>query len=494
MLLYVVLALVAFILYVKYKQSYWKRRGLYQFEPDFFVGNGKNEILGRRSIFLLFRDIYEKARALKQDHVGIYFFLEPLYIPTNLNIIKQIMIKDFPYFQGHGGFAHPNDRLSMNLFNLEGELWRNLRTKLTPTFTSGKMKMMFETLVSKTDGLEKLIDGYITRKEPVDIKEAAARFTTDIIASCAFGIESDALHNDKNDFREFGKKVFKPNPLVLFLASTVPAYILGPLGFRFIAQDVEEFFIETVMNTIQYREKNKIVRKDFMHLLLQLRNTEGNKATDAQTLTDDELIAQCFVFFLAGFETSSTTITFTLLELGLNQDIQDKLRAEINDVLDQHDGRITYEAMMEMKYLDMVINETLRKHPPAASISRVCSKKYEVPGTGVTIEKGTKVQIPVWGIHMDPEYYPEPDKFNPENFSAENKAKRSEMAFIPFGEGPRMCIGLRFGVMQTKIGLISLLKNFKFTVNEKTRTPIQMEKVSFVLSVEGDVWLNASRV
>lgn len=76
-----------------------------------------------------------------------------------------------------------------------------------------------------------------------------------------------------------------------------------------------------------------------------------------------------------------------------------------------------------------------------ASLPRLCNKKYEVPGTGVIIEKGTKVQIPVWGIHMDPEYYPEPEKFNPENFSPENKCKRPEMTFLPFGEGPRMCIG-----------------------------------------------------
>ncbi|KAF7281449.1 hypothetical protein GWI33_004774 [Rhynchophorus ferrugineus] len=493
MLLYVVLVLVAFLVYVKFKQSYWKRRGLHQLEPEFFFGNAKKELLGKRSIFLLFRDIYEKAKVLKQDHVGIYFFLEPIYIPTNLTIIKQILIKDFQHFWGHGGFSHPNERLSMNLFNLEGDPWRHLRTKLTPTFTSGKMKMMFDTLVSKTDGLEKLIDGYITRKEPVDIKEAAARFTTDIIASCAFGIETDAMENDRNDFRTYGRKVFKPTTFKLFLSNTVPASVLGPLGFKLFPRDVDAFFSETVLDTMQYREKYNIIRKDFMHLLLQLKNGD-NKSADTQSLTNNELIAQCFVFFLAGFETSSTTITFALLELSSNQEIQDKLRKEINEVLDRHDGKITYDAMMEMKYLDMVVNESLRKYPPVAILPRVCSKNYEVPGTKVTIEKGTKVQVPVWGIHMDPEYYPEPEKFNPEHFTPENKANRPEMAFLPFGEGPRMCIGLRFGVMQTKIGLISLLKNFKFTVNSKTHTPIQIEKVSFVLSVEGDVWLNASRV
>ncbi|KAF7281447.1 hypothetical protein GWI33_004772 [Rhynchophorus ferrugineus] len=359
MLFSVVLVLITFLLYVKYKQSYWNRRGLYQFKPEYFFGNSRQELLGRRSLFLLFRDGYEKAKVLKEKHYGIYFFWEPVYVPTDPGIIKHIMIKDFRHFHGHGWFSHPNDRLSRNLFSLEGDPWRLLRTKLTPTFTSGKMKMMFDTLMAKTEGLERCIDEHVARQQPVDIKDCAARFATDVITSSAFGIETDALTNDENEFRRYGKTMFRRSILYMLLFNTVPSWILGPMGFKFAPTDLDRFFSQTVLDTIQYREKNNVSRKDFMHLLLQLKN--GNAGTESsakssKTLTDDEIIAQCFGFFVAGFETSSTTITFALLELAGNRDIQARLRKEIVEGLEQNDGVITYEAMMGMKYLDMVVN------------------------------------------------------------------------------------------------------------------------------------------
>lgn len=98
------------------------------------------------------------------------------------------------------------------------------------------------------------------------------------------------------------------------------------------------------------------------------------------------------------------------------------------------------------------------------------------------------------GVHYDEEYFPEPEKFDPERFSEENKHSRHQYSHIPFGEGPRICIGLRFGIMQSKVGLAYLLKNYRFTVNKKTQEPLKMSAKSFVLAAEGDIWLNAERI
>nr|UYA98611.1 cytochrome P450 CYP6MS5 [Sitophilus zeamais] len=493
MLVYLISAILVFVFYVKWKLSYWKRAGLYQFDTEFLFGNFRKELLGKASIFEAFSEQYRQLKALNQKHGGVYLMIKPVYVPVDLDIIKRIVIKDFPYFLGHGDNSHPKDNLTMNLFGLYGDPWRKLRTKLTPTFTSGKMKLMFDTLVGKTTGLEKLVRSHIKNNKALDIKEVIARFTTDIIASCAFGIESNCLDEAENEFRKYGKKVFEPTTWRVFVMNGLPKFLLDlcfNLGFHAFPKEINEFFTKTVQDTIRYREESKVIRKDFMHLLLQMKNQKDK----ADSITEDEIIAQCFVFFAAGYETSSTTTTFALLELCQDQEIQDKLRAEIKDVLERHDGKITYDAIMEMTYLEMVLNETLRKYPPVPVIPRLCTKDYHVPDTDVVIKKGTNVQIPVWGIQNDPEYFPNPDKFNPENFNAENKAKIHEMAFIPFGEGPRMCIGLRFGKLQSKVALVSLLRNFRFTLSDKTQTPIKFEKVSFILAVEGDVWLNASEL
>ena len=97
--------------------------------------------------------------------------------------------------------------------------------------------------------------------------------------------------------------------------------------------------------------------------------------------------------------------------------------------------------MARSQICQLVISENLRKHPPAPSISRVVTKPYAIPGTSVHLDVGVKILIPVCGLHHDPKYFPDPDIFNPENFNDEVKAKRPNHSYLPFGDGPRNCIG-----------------------------------------------------
>jgi cytochrome P450 family 6 len=150
--------------------------------------------------------------------------------------------------------------------------------------------------------------------------------------------------------------------------------LLIALGVAQTQQDISKFFSKVVKDTVSYREKNNYTRKDFLQLLIDLKNNklaedEGYKH-DGNTLTIDEIAAQCFVFFIAGFETSSTTMTFAMYELSKHQELQDKVRDEVNAVLAKHGGKITYEAIQDMKYMDQVINEALRKYPPLPLLTR----------------------------------------------------------------------------------------------------------------------------
>jgi cytochrome P450 family 6 len=134
---------------------------------------------------------------------------------------------------------------------------------------------------------------------------------------------------------------------------------------------------------------------------------------------------------------------FISYELALNQDIQDKLRLEINEVLKRHSNEVTYEAIMEMKYLDMVFNESMRKFPVVDLQNRKCVEDFTIPNTNLVIEAGTTIMIPIYCLHNDVRYWENPDEFNPERFTAENIQKRHPFTFIPFSEGPRQCIGMR---------------------------------------------------
>lgn len=237
------------------------------------------------------------------------------------------------------------------------------------------MKTMFQTFVGCTPGLVDILKEHHINGEPVDIKEVVSRFTTDVIGSCAFGIDCNSLKNPNSEFRQFGRKIFEPNfqrRMKNWLFFAMPREILIALGVKQTSREIETFFMNVVRDTVRYRENNDMKRKDFIQLLLQLRsrgnvNESENVLDDdmknsqkGQTLTIDEIAAQCFVFFLAGFETSASTMTFALLELARNPDVQQKLRDEAEKVLYKHDGELSYDAVMEMSYLDKIIHGKMR--------------------------------------------------------------------------------------------------------------------------------------
>lgn len=207
------------------------------------------------------------------------------------------------------------------------------------------------------------------------------------------------------------------------------------------------------------------------------------------SLSLDEMAAESFIFFVGGFETSSTTLNFCFYELALNKDIQKRFRKEIKQEIEKNDGNLTYDLVFSLEYLDMVVKETLRKYPIIGSMVRKCTKEYNIPGTELVIPEGNNIVIPIYSIHHDSEYYPDPKKFDPERFSEVNSKDRNPMTFLAFGEGPRACIGMRFGYLQVKVGIIKLLTNFEITACDKTMIPMKFGPSEPILSPDGDMWL-----
>lgn len=131
----------------------------------------------------------------------------------------------------------------------------------------------------------------------------------------------------------------------------------------------------------------------------------------------------------------------------------------------------------------------MRKYAPTAVLNRKVNEDYRIPGTDVILDKGSAVLIPVHGIHYDPEFYPDPEKFDPDRFSSEEKLKRDPMTFLAFGEGPRNCLGSRFAYMQSRIALVTLLSNFEFSIGPKTTVPAVISKTAFLLTPQHDLFL-----
>ncbi|KAF5307418.1 hypothetical protein FQR65_LT06932 [Abscondita terminalis] len=485
------------IAYFNRSWKYWKIRNVECQRPTFPFGNAKKLITQKQGIGEMMQGFYNDFKKKKLRYGGFYFLHIPNLVLVDLELIKTIMTKDFHHFTDRSIYLNEKaDPLSAHLFSLKGQKWKNLRAKLTPTFTSGKMKTMFPTLVACSQGLSKLMDENVKSRQAFDIKELVARYTTDVIGSTAFGIDCDSLNNPNSEFRQYGAKIFKRTlyGTIKNLFSLIAPEILTFFNVKVLKKDISEFFMNVVNETVKYRETNDVKRNDFLQLLLQMKRNQDDLGTTRTTLTMNELAAQVFVFFIAGFETSSTTLTFCFYEMALNQEIQQKLRNEVNDVLKKHNFEMTYDAINDMTYMDKCVSETLRKYPAVSVINRTCTKTYKVPDSDLVIEKGTTIQIPVLGIQRDPEIYPDPNKFDPERFSPENKAGRHPFTWLPFGEGPRVCIGMRFGIMETKIALAALIKDYTYTLSKKTPVPLKFNPKMLLLNVEEGVWLNVEKI
>nr|XP_016997370.2 probable cytochrome P450 6a23 [Drosophila takahashii] len=498
LLLTLIALLISLLLFVARRNyGYWQRRGIPHDVPHPLYGNMKDwpkkKMMGQ-----IFRDYYLKYKGSNYPIAGFFFFYTRNAVITDLDMVKRILIKDFNYFEDRGVFCNEiDDPLTGTLFNIEGQKWRNLRHKLTPSFTSGKMKNMFPIVVKVGEELDKIFSGKTTTGEGqvIEIVDLVGRYTADVIGNCAFGLNCNSLQNPNADFVTFGKRAVHERPyggLLDFLLFGFPN-LSRRLRLKFNVQEVEDFYFRIVRETVDYRLKNKEKRNDLMDSLIEMYKKEQAGNTE-DGLTFNEVVAQAFLFFVAGFETSSTTIGFALYEMARNQDVQNKVREEINNVLGKHNNEFTYEGIKEMKYLEQVVMETLRKYPVLAHLTRMTGSDYSPEDPKSFIAKGTIVVIPILGIHNDPEIYPDPEKFNPDRFTDEAIAARPSCTWLPFGEGPRHCIGLRFALMQACVGLAHLIRGYKFRFAPQTEQKINFALESVLMSAKNGIHLHVEKI
>ncbi|XP_017757740.1 PREDICTED: probable cytochrome P450 6a14 [Eufriesea mexicana] len=489
----IIVALIAFYYYLTVNNNFWKNRGVPGPEPMVGFGNVQKLTLGKESLPDFLTRLYSEYKA--ERIFGIFLRRKPVLIVQDPELIKDVLIKDFSKFTNRGFLvSNPAVPLSNHLFALEARRWRPLRTQLSPVFTSGKLKGTFSLILECSNHLEKYLDHLVEEGEPIDVRDVSAKFSTDVIGSCAFGIEMNSLSDQESIFRRAGKKIFATNFLNVL---RIKLQLITPTLYAWISRILPtpeeiELIIRITKETLEYREKNSIVRPDFMNTLLDLKR-HPEKVADIE-LSDELLASQAFIFFAAGFETSSTTISNALYELALNHDIQDKLREEIKEFEERNGGEWRYETIKEMLYLDKVFRETLRKYPALPFLSRELVDSYTFQDSKATLPKGTVVWIPVFPIHRDPSIYPDPEKFDPERFSEDSVKQRHPMHYLPFGHGPRNCIGARFGIYQTKIGLIKILRKNKIDVCSKTMIPYKFNAFAFILTPVMGVYLKITRI
>ncbi|XP_018365880.1 PREDICTED: cytochrome P450 9e2-like [Trachymyrmex cornetzi] len=469
--------------------NFFKRNGIIHMPPVLLFGSAMSVLFRRISFFDFMLKIYNFNPNAK--YYGLYFTTTPVFLLRDLELIKTVLVKNFDAFPDRLGFADVNDSLfKKNLFSLRGEKWRNVRNLLSPSFTSSKMKMMFTLMSECAVDFAKFLSTSSADKVDINMKDVCSKYTNDVIATCAFGIKVDSMKDPMNKFYIYGKEASNFRGVIrsikFFFVGTFPT--LGRiLNIKFMDDYLTNFFKDIIRTTIATRDAEHISRPDMLQLMMDIRGKEGRRELDI-----DDMTAQAFIFFLGGFETSSTAMCFAAHEIAVNPEIQLKLQQEIDKALEESNGEVSSEVINRLEYLDAVISEALRLYPPMALLERICEKTFELPSAlpdekPFIMKKGILVWIPILAIHHDEKYYDNPKKFDPKRF-LNNKINNSSN-YIPFGLGPRMCIANRFAILEIKVLLFHLLARCELKPSAKTTSPIQFGK-DFMIMPKNGFWLN----
>ncbi|XP_029843194.2 cytochrome P450 3A2-like [Ixodes scapularis] len=485
-----------FFLWRRHRFSLFKNIGIPGPEPSIFTGN-ISEII-EKGAARMFDEWVNKYG----DVVGFYNGVTPMLIVKDLEMIKNIQIKDFGNFHGRGVTSKlfRNHQVGkLKLINVDGDRWKHLRSLLTPAFTSSNMKKISSVMDACTNDVMEVLDSFSNQDKAFEMGEVYRRFSLDVMLRSAFGVESNIQKNQGitgvnemlEQIADHEDKSF--TGWLPFLFNCYPEFsFIWKLYFTW-----SKYFISFPMDKLSYgfmpvinmrRSNPEARRDDLLQLMLNAETEEGaavnvhkltvkydddvSKPTDTnlngrrkRVLSNAEVHANAQVFLIAGTETSRTALTFTSYLLAKFQDVQDRLRTEITAVLER-DGKFSYDNVFSMRYLDQVISESLRFYPPVTGfITRTCQHDYEY--NGLKIPAGISVLIPPYQLHHDPNLWTEPEKFDPERFSAENKGSFDPMAFQPFGNGPRNCVGLRFAQLEMKLTLAKMLAKYRFLLDER---------------------------
>lgn len=437
------------------KYDYWKKRNVPHPKPEALFGNYKDYILLKKHRIIVTHEICQKY--CNEPYIGTYYSTEPALLVVDPEILKLILVKDFHFFHGREVTSYKKEEaITRNLFFNRGDEWKVLRHNLTPLFTTSKMKNMFPLIISCADNLKDMIEMERVNFEYFDTRSLMSRYAMDCVITCAFGFNSNTMitNNPANPFVLMGKKIFEIS--ITNAIKTIFRPIWPKLFYRLklsmFEANVIIFFNNLLTGVFQSRLSSESFRNDFVDLILNwkkekyisgesLPNTRtGERNTVNIEVTDELLVSQCVLMFGAGFETTANTMTFLLYEIAKHEAVQTKLLEEVDAYFEKHNGVIEYGCLTEMPFLTSCLEETLRLYPALGVLTREVMDDYTLP-TGLTLRKADRVHIPVYHIHRNPANFSNPDDFQPNRFMREERKNIKPFTYLPFGEGPRSCMG-----------------------------------------------------
>lgn len=405
--------------------NYWVTKGIRGPKPIPIFGNYAPVFFGLKTEAEVLREIYENH---PNDFIGIYKGFKRVLLIKNPETIKQVLLKDFDCFSARC-IENSLKMYGHSLFVMEGdENWRKWRRLFAPGLLSDRIQKMIPLVNYCLDKHLKRMDDMIKDNNTLTLRKIQDQFVLDVFNKLIFN--RDYKTNDAT------------------FSDVVTAFIQSKLEISFLSEiktnDNTTYILrDFVKNIIDEIESNGAKRNNFVEFMVGMK-LNGKTRKDKEipvNMDNDAIIQQSLTFFLTAFESTAGVMAFVLYELANNQAIQEKCFDEIYNVLKDDKKEYTAESLSKLKYISMVIDETMRKHTVSQVIDRKCSSKYTFAENNLTIDENCFVFVPVHGLHNDPKYFPNPEVFDPERFLEDKKGEIPQYVYLPFGDGPRMCIG-----------------------------------------------------
>jgi cytochrome P450 len=355
----------------------------------------------------------------------------------------------------------------------EGEFWLRQRRMMQPQFHRKRLAALTELMVEAIDGELATWSSATASGTPFDLPPALSRVTMKVIVRTLFGTglssqEADEVATEMAYVLDY---IFKA-----ILTSSLPKWLPVPGARRYerAIRKIDTILFDVIARTRQAGDS----ADNLIAMLLQMVDDETG-----EQMTDQQLRDEAITLFLAGYETTSVALSWAYELLTRHPEAMAKLKAEVDAVLG--DRLPTFADLPALSYASMIVQESMRLRPPAWWLPRLAIEADEIDG--YAIPAGTNVAVLMYGIHHHPEHWENPERFEPERFSAERSATRHKFAWVPFGAGQRQCIGKDFALMEAPLILAMIAQRYEVTAVPGRSTRPRM---SGTLKPQGSVFVN----
>nr|DAB41788.1 TPA_inf: cytochrome P450 CYP332A2 [Heliothis virescens] len=461
-LVFILSCLTLFYFFSRSNYGYWKKRGVPYDQPKLFFGS--LSFLMRTSAWDVFYDLSKKYKC---DYFGIFLSWKPALVINSKELAKKVLVKENDSYQDRyiSSGAEDDPLGALNLFTIKSPQWMQIRHEITPTLTSMRLKAITEIMNSNaTEVVNRIQKDHVDSNKPVDLKNLFSMYTSDTIAYNVFGIRVSSLKELTSPVLAITRYMIRWNfwrGLEFTLFFLLPA-VAKFFRMKLLSHTANEYIKKLYHEVVAEREKTgQTGDKDLVSHLLKSNANSKLPAESGSQYAEKLMMAQAGFFILGAMETSSTTMSYILYELAHHPDEQEKLYEELSAALNESGKDVLdYDDLLKVKYLTACIHETLRLHPPVPHLDRMCNKKCQLTDE-LTIEAGTPVFVNVVSIHYNGDYYPDPEQWRPERFNDSTDTDNHDFTFIPFGDGPRFCIGKRYAMMQIRAVIAQIIKKYR---------------------------------